>query len=768
MSNGILVLQKVTTYPIETIKFPTLLNIENDEIHKYYSRQILLDPPVRPKPVGDQVPSHCPIPGVPVPPPTTATPIRIGTVLDVEMTKENFEKIDYEKKKEKENVTYNATKDIDKKDLIKKRFIIYNSIFDKLLANSLNLLERDPNDITTLVVFPIYDQLDNGRIELKSTAKEFYNDKFENITRQTIIIKKNIGYYGLPVFRNETNDEYKKSIKEEFDDMKRLIIEFNNDVIKKTTFGRSETNNLKQIKQILFIIDIDKKSLFTGFYNKALGKEKEEILNKEYYNFLSSSGFRRKNVDDAGINLLYKNVEKEMDRFKIATGVGITKELTEDDFNDFISKLRDEYKKNTDAQYKKSIELKDNIKVFKIYYKLDLADKIIEDKIETGPNKLYYIYLDRQKDRKQHVIGHFTVNSEERQIYRFQEEKSTYKRRMNMKPENDVILEGKTPTNGITDTKILPSNLLDFAVQISLNYGTFTYKNLDESIKFVGIKSGTITPYRDKKEKKYKWFNIRDIDESLLNKDTIKYYSDILFDKKTLIEYLKSKEKYTNKTRLSYEFLKINDSPELSNYCDFIYKNFKSNINSLKRGFFGFDPFTIKFNDDVIMKNIMDIIFESNALIYVQKNRIIKEEARKESRDAYKIVKYRMDETFDDETCKKYTDIFLSNDDYKTEIKKNNINECLTVYKKEQERVSVKSVIIVVSKINIKDVELLKSTVECKTKANKLKYDYRQLYSNITKRIGIVGGTKKKKYKKNITKNIKINSKRRLKAKRYK
>jgi len=168
----------------------------------------------------------------------------------------------------------------------------------------------------------------------------------------------------------------------------------------------------------------------------------------------------------------------------------------------------------------------------------------------------------------------------------------------------------------------------------------------------------------------------------------------------------------------------------------------------------------------------MDIIFESNTQIYLQNNRKIQEESRKESRTAYKIVKYRLDEIFDDENCKKYTDIFLSNKDYKKEKEQNDKkNECLIAYNTEKNTKPVKSVILVVSKINIKDVGLLQSTIECKTKADKIKYDYKQIFTNATKRIGLVGGTKK--YKK-ITKNTrykiigKIKSKRRLKAKRYK
>ena len=276
MSNVILVLQKVTTFPIETIIFPPLLDITNDEIHEYYSKKIRLEPPIRPKtlttlPANPLIPANPVVPIPPAPPTTSKT----GTVSEDEISKISKLK----DKKEQTNAnpapptspvtpatpaskntkdSKTSKEETSKKEedeynnKVKKRFIVYNAIFDKLLANNLNLLQRDPNDITTLVIFPIYDQLDNGRIELKKEAKEFYYDKFNDITRQTLVFKNNIGYYGLPVFRSEKNDEYKKAIKDEFDDIKRLVTEYNNDITKKTQFGRSETN-LKQIKQILFI-----------------------------------------------------------------------------------------------------------------------------------------------------------------------------------------------------------------------------------------------------------------------------------------------------------------------------------------------------------------------------------------------------------------------------------------------------------------------------------------------------------------------------------
>ena len=42
--------------------------------------------------------------------------------------------------------------------------------------------------------------------------------------------------------------------------------------------------------------------------------------------------------------------------------------------------------------------------------------------------------------------------------------------------------------------------------------------------KQVNIKNGTIEKFIDKLKTTYKWFNLRDIDLSFLNKEEIKYY----------------------------------------------------------------------------------------------------------------------------------------------------------------------------------------------------------------------------------------------------
>ena len=731
------VLQKVTTFPLELIDIPKLDKLySNDNIHRYYSDLIT-------KKDKNSL---------------------FGSVSEDELTKigENAAII----KNNKDNPT--AAKPLLFKDdqikEIKKRFITYNAIYDKLFANSLNILEKI--DEPTVIVFPIYDQSDKGRVEINPKATSYYYNKFEKI-KKTIEFKgdENTCYIGLNVFTSEKKDEYKKYIKTQLDDIKKLIDDYNANV--KQLQSKSATPQ-KFIKNLLFIIDTDKKGLFTGFYKNQLSKEKQEILNKEYSSFLSSSGIRHRKIDDASINLTFNNVVNETKRFKQRTTEPIQPNfLTNPEFDEFITALKELYKKVTDKQYKDSLDLKDNIKDFKIFYKLENADKVLEDKIQTGSNKLYYIHKDN--DDKKSVIGSFLLVSEERGIYRFKEEISHYKIRIattktvsqntnsklsdqsaEMEVENEINSEKEREESR-------PDGAYDFAVQIKNNYGIFKYKNLDEGEKRKtygkDILEGEIFPYLDKTEGSFKWFNHRDIDASLLNKEIIKYYSDILFDKKTLTEYLKSKNKYSDKTVLAYEFLKINDSQELSDYCDFIHNKFKSNIiDILPSGFDAFNPFKIKFDDNTIIKNIRDILFDTNTPIYLRASKQSKDEQRTASKDSYKIVTYKIFEDFEkDESCQAKQDAV---------DKKNTCREKWKTYTGKG-----LPIIVVVTKANLKDVGLLKSKTECKSKKNKLIYDYKKLFSNVTRRLGFgyLGGTKK------ITKTSgKFSGKRRLKAKRYK
>lgn len=720
--SSINVLQKVTTFPIESmITFPDIspfCKTPSSEIHDYYSREI------------------------------NVTNSNKGPLNDDE--------IKSVKNMNNRNII----------DLYKKRYIVYNTIYDKLFSNSLNVLEHTYEN--TLIIFPTMDQGDKGRYELNPTTINYYDDKYIKINSQ-INFNKKYCYVELKVFLSEKKEEYSKRLKTQFDDIKQMILTYNNNVAKQPQFSSSGSINiLKPVKNILFIINSDKKGIFTGFYKKQLSKENQDMLYKEYTNFLNNAIFRKDKIDDNGINITFPDVVKKAKYFQTLNSKAISSEIISSLlFDKFIKQIKEYYKKNTDKEYKKSLDLNDNIEKLKIFYKIDNADKILDDdKIETGSNKLYYIYKD-PKNPKLSVIGFFLLTSEERGIYRFKEDVGNYKIRI---AAENVRQVAPTPspispqnTNGInfenenTNEKNSSENtnpeykgtIHDFAVQIKNKYGINTYKCLDKT-KLASnkqtdknIHKGFIDKFKDKLEIKFKWFNFKDIDASLLNKDIIKYYSEILFDKKTLIEYLKTKQRYNDKTILSYEFLKINDSQELSEYCDFIHKNYKSNIIDTDTGF---NPFKFNFDKRVIHKNILDIIFETNTPIYLRQSKQTKNEQRIASNDSYKIVQYKYFENKfqDDPSCKPLPP---------------NTNTCQNDYDSGIEDSVGLKVIVTVTKTNIKDSDFLKTKTSCKTKKNNLIYNYKKLFANVTRRVavGLFGGSRK------------ISSRqRRLKAKRYK
>uniref|UniRef100_A0A6C0D2X1 Uncharacterized protein n=1 Tax=viral metagenome TaxID=1070528 RepID=A0A6C0D2X1_9ZZZZ len=734
------VLQKVTTFPLEMIEFPlintTMTCSQSKFVHAYYTDPSIND--------ANDVPGK-------------NAPISDKKIKEL---KENDPQLDN----------------------YKRRFITYNAIYNKLFANNLNLL-KSTNE-TTVVVFPTMNQSDKGSVELNNNpnANLYYYDKFKDIKSNTnreinVTDANKIYYVELIVFNSETKEEYAKSIKSQLNEIKKNIIDYNKTTIKQRELRADSP--YKPVQNLLFIIDTDKKGLFTGFYKRPLSKEKQDILNKEYTSFLSGSDLSIKSVVDAAINLTFTNVVKESKLFTSLNSIKIgTKILQNEEFDKFITELKELYKKNIDKEYKKSLELNDNIKKLKVFYKIDNADKILDEKIKTGSNQLYCIYTGKHANLN--VIGYFLLISEERNIYRFKEDKSSYNRRK--KAEKEIAegkqIDDKEPDQGDNQIEVKEEEkeienkesnydkseegALDITVQMKESFGRFKYvltSNKDD--KNENVRSGYAEPYLDKTEGSFKWFNLRDIDASLLNKDVIKYYSQILFDKKSLIEYLKSKQKYTDKTILSYEFLKINDSPELSEYCDFIHKNYKSNIDDPLK--FELNPFKSKFNDKKIIKNILDIVFDSNTPIYLRASKQTKDEARTSTTDSYKVVEYKLVEDFTfkkDKSCKP--------------VKGIDKNKCQFEYDNEKKETKT-AITLIVTKSNIKDVSELKAAAGCKTKKNKLIYDYKKLFKNVTTHIGrgYFGGgkisSKMIKRIKNSRKSRKrVSRKRRLKTKRYK
>jgi hypothetical protein len=212
------VLQKVTTFPVELIVLPTINNLlynekESELIHKYYS-DVIKNETKRVGSVSEDELTALYTPDT-VANATGSVPVSTSTRFDAQQI-----------------------------DDIKKRFIIYNGIYDKLFANNLNVLEN--TDEPTVIVFPIHAQQDKGKVFINPKASRYYYDKFDKI-KKFIQFDKNICYIGLNVFTNESSkEEYKKYIATQFNNIKQLITVYNDDVKRRIRTNATTQQTIKR------------------------------------------------------------------------------------------------------------------------------------------------------------------------------------------------------------------------------------------------------------------------------------------------------------------------------------------------------------------------------------------------------------------------------------------------------------------------------------------------------------------------------------------
>ena len=148
---------------------------------------------------------------------------------------------------------------------------------------------------------------------------------------------------------------------------------------------------------------------------------------------------------------------------------------------------------------------------------------------------------------------------------------------------------------------------------------------------------GVLSFYKDLHiYEKYRWFKFNDLDGTLTAETKINIYEDTLFDKKSLIDFLKSKGTYTANTRLAVEFLKMNiDRKQLLEYTSYIYTNlYKTHI--YKKSIFGVSELAFK---EKCKKELMEILFQPNELIYFGGG-VRAKETKTDIRKNYKIVSY--------------------------------------------------------------------------------------------------------------------------------
>jgi hypothetical protein len=526
-----------------------------------------------------------------------------------------------------ENTTYGE------KDSL-NRYLVHTLFFEILFGNHLETVyQRTKN---TVFLFPVYFDIESERRFteiIKDNYKKFLNHKNpEEFSREFDENNKLNGNMVLfvPVFSDSEEDakEFTDRVNAYFDRAFTFINEVRqkkaNDVA-----GRAPP----KFESIVYTLDKDKR-FFTGYYKKKLSEENVKTLNGIVEKFVEKLGCRISDVKDPLLKLTRDETRKKfISDGKFSTE--LKKTDSKEKLYNFIDKFNDLYKKTNDREYLKLASSSENQTKLRIYYRVnntDIVDSFTE--IKPGSSYVYKItdstdtvnpcrvgyFRERKGTSNQYVFREYTgltkVNCKSDQTT---EELQTAKEDLEEQEDKDFKDESEKMDEYIIETKVYGS-VIKYKRVVKGNYRPI-YPGLVELFMDLHI------------YEKYKWFQFNEIDGTLSPETNIKIYKNILFDKKSLIGFLKEKKLFTDKTRLAVEFLKINQSNALlSEYVDYIMTSHNSTNVYVETLFSGkLKPFVEKNK-----KSILSILFQTNELIYMNPQRT--SQTKENIKQNYKII----------------------------------------------------------------------------------------------------------------------------------
>ena len=539
-------------------------------------------------------------------------------------------------------------------------YILESIILNKIYKHSLINLIKDPtNQTSTLIIVP-YSKNKLTPYLKESEIKTFYTDLFRNDTTRENLIFINV----FPQNSDDDVDTYTNQITAEINKIKQEIIK------------RSKEPG-KAISKIMYLVNADN-TMFTDFFQVQLKKKYADVLNSLIDKFYKTDVIERQRINRyntkienlSKINKAYIIKElglKELPSLKEKIKQIINKEDFKNKIALLLTILDTLYKIRLDASEKKKLSSADNSSLFNIYMRFENLDNpIVTNEIIPSQNVLYILKSNKFVDR----VGYFSVENKERNQYKFiintieyKKYKDNYGKVFDLEQKNwkkyvedkknlitqtnkDAIeseqeelklseeMEEEAKINKDINPASIPKKAL--LVEIRYTFGRIQYRDIQKKLnepwnsQNIATYYKTITTYE-----KYRFFNHRMIDTSFKDNINIKYYANTLYDKKSLIEFLKSEKKYTEKTRLAYEFININlNNDMLVKYNNFIYDKFKSNIDtSIKKN--------ITFEEQ-IKKNICEILFENSSLVYIRDTSTVTNAPKENAgSDNYKIINYK-------------------------------------------------------------------------------------------------------------------------------
>jgi hypothetical protein len=533
-------------------------------------------------------------------------------------------------------------------------YILEGIIFNKMYKHSLiNLINEPTNQKNTLIIVPYSKNKVSTYLKPDNkTITPFYKKLFDKSKSYTNVIFINV----FPQNADDDIDTYTNQINEEINKIKKSITD--------------SAKGKEPISKLIYLVNPDN-TIFTDFFQVQLKKKYADVLNNLIDKFYKTDIIERQRINRyntkienlSKINKAY--IIKELGQRQITGYVDKIKEfINKEDFKNkvalLLTILETLYKIRLDASEKKKLSSADNSTLFNIYMRFENLDKpIVTTELIPSQNILYILKSNKFVDR----VGYFSVENKERNQYKFiintfeykkfkdqykgtwdkyvEDKKSKVKgtNKNAIEEEQDEIKEAERLEQESKINKNINPALIQkksFLVEIRYTLGRIQYRDIQKKLNEPWNSENVITYYKTiTTYEKYRFFNHRMIDTSFKDNINIKYYANTLYDKNSLVEFLKSEQKYNEKSRLAYEFININlNNDMLLKYNNFIYDNFKSNIDtSIKKN--------ITFEEQ-IKKNICDILFENSSLVYIRDTAGVTNAPKEEAgSDNYKIINYK-------------------------------------------------------------------------------------------------------------------------------
>ncbi len=419
------------------------------------------------------------------------------------------------------------------------------------------------------------------------------------------------------------------------------------------------------------VYDDKDNEMFTDYYKDSLGSKKKKILKKILDDTFKRGATIGKQVlqisNTKQIPFQLTTIDQTEKDFKNFSSSVYKSFVNDDDYLTLkdeliklINKFKEFSKRSENLQYSISAASDSNSNFLRVFYRINNMDIPVDvDLIRTGTNYLYKLkgvrldtidkysqLVSSSKKFKDGLYVGFLFKSKlssTKQIFRFQVHIAKTLRERSLAKLVQTVDEDEEMEKKDIDSK---SVMLELMKNNLTGEVTFQKSGSRDNLKGLGLNfKGKITEYENLHiYEKYRWFSFRHIDGSLSDETNIRFFPDVLFDRKTFIEFLKSKNSYDEKkTRIPYEFLKINkDVEQLVQYSDFIQEKYKSS-NTYNPSLLG--RFTESKGEELVFENkiksgILEIIFTPINVIYVGKSPSTSVGDKDTSKN-YKIVSFQ-------------------------------------------------------------------------------------------------------------------------------